>query len=189
MEIEDGRPRLGPDPEPELDGLGEDDFLLGRQERHASDLAQVEPRRILDVEGIDRRGDSGIRRLIVVVGSHGCTTGRHVAGRGDDRVLELGVVDADGRGHVWVFGCSCVGLGVGIGNGVNELDQDHSTWRQARLERAAFDAKAQGWLQPIHPSAVWFGPYAAPARSRTYVGACQVLTRLRASYSSRNRAF
>ena len=51
VEVEDGRPGSVADPDAELDGLGEDDLLLGRQQRHARDLAQVQARRVLDLEG------------------------------------------------------------------------------------------------------------------------------------------
>ena len=50
VEVEDGRRRRRPDPRAELDGLGEDDLFLGRQQRDARDLAQIEARRILDIE-------------------------------------------------------------------------------------------------------------------------------------------
>ena len=70
MKVEDGRPRLGPDPDAELDGLRQDDFLLGSQERHPSDLAQVQPRGVLHIEGsvvcgridVRVRTDLGLRR-------------------------------------------------------------------------------------------------------------------------------
>ena len=44
VEVEDGRPRLGPDAEPELDPLGEDDLFLRGEQRYSRDLPQVQPR-------------------------------------------------------------------------------------------------------------------------------------------------
>ena len=128
MKVEDGRPRLGPDPEAELDRLGEDDFLLGREERNPRDLAEVQPGRVLDIERVRRHLDGGIS-AVIVVGGHGHTGGRQVFGLGDDADIEIRVVDRDDRGHVrsrfrgFIQGA--------IGNRVNELDQDHSMKRQA----------------------------------------------------------
>ncbi len=50
MQVEDGRPGLGPDSNSELDGLGQDDLFLGVQERDTSDLTEVQARRILDID-------------------------------------------------------------------------------------------------------------------------------------------
>ena len=109
MDVEDGRPRLGPDPHPELDGLGQDDFLFGREQRHARDLAEVQARRVLDVEV----SVAGIRIGVRVRSGLGPACGRDVV---DDR-LQLDPLEL-GRGHDRIRRLGVMQLGV-----VRELDQ------------------------------------------------------------------
>ena len=104
VKIEDGRRGIGPDLDPELDCLGQDDFLFSRQERHACDLAEVQTRRILHVEGSVVRG----REVL------------------DDR-LKLDLIElASGRYRVCRLGV--IQLGV-----VRKLDQGFSACRRPRM--------------------------------------------------------
>lgn len=64
VEAHDGLPRLFRGLLAKLDGLGEDDLLLGSQQRDAGDLTQVQPDGIIDVRDVGIRGG---RRLLVLV--------------------------------------------------------------------------------------------------------------------------
>ena len=73
VEVEDGQPGIAGDPEAELHRLREHDLLLGREERDAGDLAEIEPGRVLDVEEVVVLGRV---RLVVGRGRRGRRVGR-----------------------------------------------------------------------------------------------------------------
>ena len=105
VKVEDGRRRVGSDPDPKLDGLGQDDFLFSRQQRHARDLAEVQARRILDVEGSVVRGRDVL----------------------DDR-LKLDLIELASGGHDRIRRLGVIQLGV-----VRKLDQGFSACRRPRM--------------------------------------------------------
>ena len=67
VEIEDREGRVANDLVAELDPLGEDDLLFGSQKWNASDLAQVEPDRVLGLELVRRLDDD----FLVLLVEHG----------------------------------------------------------------------------------------------------------------------
>ena len=124
MEAQDRLPGLVLDLQSKLDALGEDDFLLGREQRHARDLPQVQPHRVLGV-GFDLFGDLrlvrvGISDWLDFLGG----TRNHVG-----RLVEcpLGRLGDLGR-LVGKHGLQVAGRRLldRIGRWVNYLDQVHS---------------------------------------------------------------
>ena len=136
VEVEDGRPGLGPDADSELDGLGQDDLLFSRQERHARDLAEVQARRILHV------GGSIVRvSIVLAVGlwiGLGLGHGRDVVDDG----LELDLLELF-SGHDRTCRLDVLVLGV-----VRELDQNCSVCERAHGD-APSPADDLGGSRPI----------------------------------------
>ena len=188
MDVEDRRPGLVRDADAELDRLGEDDLFLGREERDARDLAQVEPRRVLDVERIlvERLG-----RLVVCRSRHdGDRDGRDLGLDGRSRELVVRRLrDRIERGHGHQRRLRRLGRLDPVGVIVEKGDQrstPNGTWTAHGDRRPGADVDVQ---RPIHPPPRWLSPHAGPASSRTYVVACQVLTRHLSPYPTSNGAF
>jgi hypothetical protein len=135
VDVEDRRPRLGGHPDAELDRLGEDDLLLGREERDARDLAQVQTRGVLDIE---RLLVDDLGRLLV-----GIRRRRHGNGRPFGLLLgglrrELYIARlGDALEAIWGDDGHQLGLGRldPLGFVVDELDQGCSAWRRNGTRR------------------------------------------------------
>ena len=127
MEAQDRLPGLVLDLQSKLYALGEDDFLLGREQRHARDLPQVQPHRVLGI-GFDLFGDLRLVRVGIsdwwdFLGG----TRKHVGRLVEWPLGRLGDLGRLGR-LVGKHGLEVAGRRLldRIGRWVNYLDQVHS---------------------------------------------------------------